>query len=243
MDGSIFLVHVVGTESSVVEVAEQLAWLGAALSTSPYERDIATCTPLISCFTSSNTDKRGHDLGNQIEKPTVKARFDLSFHFDRLSVDATDFNGQCWQKLFLNPVLVRGYPISSRPKGVKGLELPLDVMATLLQASRVTRFGAIPFIKGFSALAFPTQIEKGIILWHLVINEDKEQRISYNDSRIPRSRNLEQIYDMTLESSRHILGWCSHVKNLTGMIVLFDSSSLWVCSLFRVSYFLAYLHA
>lgn len=223
MNGSIFLVHVIGTESSVVEVAQQLAWLGAALATSPYERDIATCTPLISCFPASNTNQRDYRFGFLSDKPPVKARFDLGFHFDRLSVDAADFNGQCWQKLFRNPVLVRGYPISRRPKGVKGLELPLDVMATLLQASRVTRFGATPFIKGFSALAFSTQIEKGIILWHLVINEDKAQRISYNDSRIPRSRNVEHIDDMTLESSRHILGWCSHVRNLTGMIVLFSS--------------------
>lgn len=218
---SIFLVRVLGTESSVVEIAEQLAWLGAALAISPYERGITTCTPFISCtsyFNPSATKNRGHEWGKQAENPTIEARFDLSFHFDQL--DATDSNGQCWQKLFLNPVLVGGYPIRRRPSGVKGLELSLDVMATLLQASRVTRFGAIPFIKGFSALAVLTQKEKDVILWHLVVNEDRYERISYNDSRIPRCQNIERIDDMALQNWRHILGWCSHVKSLTGKTFL-----------------------
>lgn len=226
MKGSTFLVHVLGIESSsVVEVAEQLAWLGAALATSPYERGIAACTPRIYCksyLDSFFTKKQGHGSENQVENPTIEMCFGLSFHFDQL--DGTDSNGQCWQKLFLNPVLVRGYPIPRRPTGVKGLELSLDVMATLLQVSRVTRFGATPFIKGFSALAVLTQKLKGTILWHLIVNENSKQRISYNDSRIPRSRNIDQIEDMVLQSSRHILGWCSHVMNLTGKILLIMSS-------------------
>lgn len=219
MEGSTLLVHVSGTASSVVEVAEQLAWLGAALATSPFERGIATCTPCISSTSPSSflrTNERGHGLGNQVEKPMTERHFDLSFHFDQL--DATGSNGQCWQKLFLNPVLVRGYPINRRPNGVKGLELSLDVMATLLHASRVTRFDATPFIKGFSALAVLTQKEKDVILWHLVVNEDRDERISYNDSRVPRSRDDEHIEDTVLQNSRHILGWCSHVESLTGKI-------------------------
>ena len=240
MKGSTFLVHVLGTESLVVEVAEQLAWLGAALATSPFERGIAICTPRISwtsSLNSSGTNEGGHGSGNQVENPITEARFDLSFHFDQL--DATDSNGQCWQKLFLNPVLVRGYPINRRPIGVKGLELSLDVMATLLQASRVTRFGATPFIKGFSALAVLTQKAKDVILWHLVVNEDINERISYNDSRIPRSQNIEQVEDVALQNSRHILGWCSHVKSLTGKIFLLIRSSM-ACFSFLILIFFKY---
>ena len=122
----------------------------------------------------------------------------------------------------MNPVLVQGYPIIRRPKGVNGLELSLDVMAALLQAPRLTWFGGTPFIKGFSALVALTEVTQGFMLWHLVFNKDKKQRISYNDSRIPHSLASEAdgIYDLTLENSRHILGWCSHVKSLTGKISL-----------------------
>lgn len=224
MDGSVFVVHVLGSEFSVVEVAEQLGWLGAALCTSPYELGVALCTPFISSISvldTSKTDEQGHGSGGEIQNSTTKARFKLSFSFRQLCIDTKDPTGQCWQNMFLNPVLVEGYPITRRPDEVKGLELSLDVMATLVQASLVTRFGATPFIKGFSALVFLTQARKGIMLWHLVLNKDKRQRISYNDFRIPHSRNSEHIDDLTLESSRHILGWCSHVKSLTGKISLF----------------------
>lgn len=226
MKGSMFVLYVSGTEpSSVVEVAQQLAWLGAALRTSPYERGIASCTPSISgtsCVISSDTDERGHSSGKQVQNPTVESRFKLSFSFNPLPCEAKYSNGQCWQNLFLNPVLVRGYPVTRRPKGVKGLELSLDVMATLLQASQLTWFGDRPFIKGFSALVVPTQVEQGAMLWHLVFNQSKKKRISYNDPRVPRSRhsNAEKIDDRTLERSRHILGWCSQVKSLTGKIPL-----------------------
>lgn len=221
MNGSVFVMHVQGTESSVVEVAEQLAWLGAALCTSPYEHGIAVCTPFISSTprtTSPKIDEEDHDSGKQTQLPTAKACFKLSFSFHPLALDAKDSNGQCWQNLFLNPVLVEGFPITRRPEGVKGLELSLDVMATLLQASHVTLFGATPIIKGFSALVALTEVREGIMLWHLVFNEDKTQRISYNDSRIHRIQDPkdEQISNLQLESSRHILGWCSHAKFLTG---------------------------
>jgi hypothetical protein len=224
MNGSKFVVQAVGTESSTMEVAEQLAWLGAALRTSPYEDGIAVCTPYVSdasIVACSENDALGHGLAFPIQ-PTIAAHFKLSFSFHRLITDAKDSTGQCWQSLFLNPVLVRGYPIARRMEGVKGLELSLDVMATLLQARRITWFGATPFIKGFSAMVIPTKVEEGILLWHLVFNEDQKQRISYNDSRVRRiiDPNAEQINIVNLETAQHILGWCPQVKSLTGKILL-----------------------
>lgn len=108
---------------------------------------------------------------------------------------------------------------------LKGLELSLDVMATLIQAPRVTFYGATPFLKGFSALVTPTKVEKNIMLWHLVFNEDQKQRISYNDSRIHRilDPKAEQFNIAQLESARHILGWASQVKSLTGKIAPVNS--------------------
>lgn len=237
MNDSKFMVHVLGTESSVIEIAEQLAWLGAALCTSPYESGIAVCTPSISGTShvaSSEIDERGHGSGIQIKQPPVKAQFKLTFSFHPLVTDHS--NGQCWQSLFLNPVLVGGYPITRRLEAVKGLELSLDVIAALLQASRVTWFGATPFIKGFSALVTSTKVERGIMLWHLVFNEDKKQRITYYDSRIHHIQDpkAEKMDDLTLDGARHILGWCSQVKSLTGKIPSLTVCSAWsayLCSL------------
>lgn len=219
MSSSIFVVRAKGTESSILEVAEQLAWLRGALCTSPYEHGIAVCRPNISkvsTVTSPETGVLGH--GWEFLEPKAEASFKIDLSFDRLFTDANDSAGQCWQSLFLNPVLVRGYPIARRVDSLKGLELSLDMMATLLQAPRVTYYGVIPFLKGFSALVTPTKVEKNIMVWHLVYNKDQKQRISYNDPRIHRIPNpkAEQFNIAKLESARHILGWASRVKSLTG---------------------------
>lgn len=40
-------------------------------------------------------------------------------------------NGTCWQHLFQNPTIVKGYPIRARSYNERGLELPLKMMAML----------------------------------------------------------------------------------------------------------------
>ena len=210
------------TESCIMELAEQLAWLGAALGSSPYDRGIAICTPNVS-YTSTASDPTSWT------RLLHKEHFKVSFSYERLVPDPEDTNGQCWQSLFLNQVLVSGYPITRRAEGVKGLEISLDVMAALLQASCVTWSGGTPFLKGFSALATLAKVMEGTMLWHLVFNENKKERISYNDPRVHRIPDLkaEQMNIANLESARHILGWCSQVKSLTGMILSLIAYSLY----------------
>ncbi len=220
MNESKFIVQVVGTESSIVEVAEQLGWLGAALRTSPCDYGIALCTPKVfvaSNITSSAVDASSHVSAFPTHSTNIAA-FKIGFSFRRLATDAKDSNGQCWQKLFVNPILVEGYPIARRLESVKGLEISLGVMANLLQVPRVTWFGVTPILKGFSAVAIPTKLIGGTMLWHLIFNEDTNQRISYDDSRIRSilGPNAEPVDVSNLERTRHILGWCAQVKSLTG---------------------------
>jgi hypothetical protein len=127
--------------------------------------------------------------------------------------------GQCWHNLFRHCVVVSGYPISSRPNRRPGLEIPLEMMANLANAERITCFGDNLVIKGFATALFPSLCEDRCVFWHLVYNEDGS-RISFADNRIlvpaedrPALKHL-QIENMI--HARHIVGWAAEIRNNTG---------------------------
>ena len=126
-------------------------------------------------------------------------------------------NGQCWEHLFRNPVVVTGYPIPRRPQSSTGLEISSSLMMALCQARTVTIFDGKPFIKGFCTMLAPTKHEEHVVTWHVLTNEDGDH-ISYAD---PRAQNLSRdgsdsigIFDV--EVSRHIIGWCASAKSYAG---------------------------
>ncbi|KAL2840292.1 hypothetical protein BJY01DRAFT_21103 [Aspergillus pseudoustus] len=124
-------------------------------------------------------------------------------------------NGKCWYNLFRNPVVAEGYPIPRRPPGPDhyGLEIPLNIMAGLVQASRMNSFRESLVIKGFSAMLVPTRQAGDLLIWHLVYNRNGG-RVSLLD------------YDALLvgvggifqsKTARHIVGWCAHATSHVGM--------------------------
>lgn len=123
-------------------------------------------------------------------------------------------NGECWHKMFRNPVVVWGYPIPRRPEleTGTGLEIPLDMLVALADAHGVAEFDDKTFIKGYSGMLVPTKQVADMVLWHLLLNEDGT-RISYTDCRIEA---LEHIRPTGLRQARHILGWVSHARNNAG---------------------------
>jgi len=124
-----------------------------------------------------------------------------------------DPTGRCWQGMFRNPVVVRGFPVLRRPQTNTGLEMPLDMAAALIGAKRLHSFSSQLCLKGFSAILTAIQAVEGIVLWHLVYNP-RGERVSYLDiselAPEPLSVNL-------LRSSRHVIGWCSEALYLAGM--------------------------
>jgi hypothetical protein len=90
-------------------------------------------------------------------------------------------------------------------------------MAALAQARRATIFGGKLFVKGFCTMLVPTEHVGNLVIWHMLFNEDGSH-ISYADPRIHKilSEHPENLGVSDLESARHILGWCSNVKNYTG---------------------------
>lgn len=102
---------------------------------------------------------------------------------------------------------------------VQGLEITLDTLATLLQTRRVTIFGDRVLLKGFCTMLVPTQYAGGTVFWHVLFNEDGS-RISFADGRVP---DVAGAFDLrkalnirTVETTRHIVGWCARVKSNAG---------------------------
>jgi hypothetical protein len=209
MRESKFRVVALGTKDSVAETAEQLAWLGAALRSSPSDSQLAYCTPAIDIV---------HVPQNRsVSQSCIETFYKINFVVEEREENVELVNGQCWYNLFRNPVIVKGYPIPRRSEHDTGLEIPFDIMVRLAQAWHATTFGGKLFLKGFSTIMIPTKHLGDLVLWHMVFNE-LGNRISYTDPRIrniPRA-TLKGVSLSDLKIARHVLGWCSHVKNYAG---------------------------
>ncbi|KAK2811331.1 hypothetical protein FQN50_002207 [Emmonsiellopsis sp. PD_5] len=190
-DGTSILFSAVGSANRIAEIGEQLAWLVVAMHSSPDGHGVASCRPLLKnqCSGNSYAWKIGTTLGEKYVSPAP-------------------LHGQCWHNLFRNPVVVEGYPIPRRPTGTPGIEIPLRMMAELIQTSWVNPFAGRLVIKGFSQMLVPTEIRGDIIMWHLLQSKEGE-RIPYSDCiAFPQV----EILISNLENFRHVLGWCSEMK-------------------------------
>ena len=229
MADSLLLVETIGTESSAVETAELFGWLGAALRASPTENTLTVCCPKI----TSHNDEDDISFGKQSlrqQNPlqqTVGSRFKVGFTFEPFRQGDFVIGAHCWKEMFLNPTIVKGYPIMHREADIYGLEIPLKTMMDLVQTTKITWNQRLPILKGFSAMIVPIQLRGDCLQWHLLFNKDKS-RISYNDSRLRgiERDNLDKIRTIDLEVVRHFVGWCRQVDNVIGMSVPFPLHSL-----------------
>jgi hypothetical protein len=137
-------------------------------------------------------------------------------HFDDVELSPNTTNGKCWQGMFLNPIVVKGYPIPFRTKAGTGMEIPLNMMAGLARSEQVDVFNRKTLIKGFSTLLVLTKRTENTIFWHLIYNKDGS-RISYLQSAVTHAENVTNV---DLGSLRHVLGWCSEAKFYAGRINL-----------------------
>jgi hypothetical protein len=202
-----FMVEAFGTGDSVAEIGEQLAWLGAALRSSPCELGVAYCTPFISDI---HVDNAPHPVSGTPSWANIFCKIDFTVQEREEHLESS--NGQCWHNMFRNPVVVKGYPIPRRSESNTGLEIPLNMMAGLARTQRANTFNGKLFIKGFSTMLVPTKHSGDLLIWHLLYNKDGN-RISYLDNTIPHVENIS-IFD--LEKARHVVGWCSEIRNYAG---------------------------
>ncbi|OQV01785.1 hypothetical protein CLAIMM_07079 [Cladophialophora immunda] len=212
MAESTFKVKAIGSSDAVIEVGQQFGWLGAALRLSPVETGLSYCSPVITEPRMSHGQQPTSTV-----LPYAELYCKISFKIEECSDLGSVANGQCWHNLLGSSNIVRGYPIRHRAMPGTGLEVPLDIMAELAQASRATMFRGHIFIKGFSTILVPTKHVGDLIVWHLLFNQNGSH-ISFTDSRVRElpGAHVDNVSFHDLEICRHIVGWCPSVKNLTG---------------------------
>ncbi|KAI6330624.1 hypothetical protein MCOR07_005526 [Pyricularia oryzae] len=208
IDNCQFLVEATGTTASVSEIGEQLAWLGAALRSSPIPAGVAYCRPV--AVVVRETATHGQHSGPSEPSRLIKIGFEMS----TIGHSAMD-KGQCWHHAFNNPVVVLGYPIPRRSTSNHGLEIPLNIMAGLASTEQIDWFADKMYIKGYSTMMIPTKKHDDMLCWHLLYKEDGS-RISYSGHKFTHET---QIDNLQVKSLRHILGWCGRVKILAGTVL------------------------
>ncbi|KAK0742251.1 hypothetical protein B0T21DRAFT_360949 [Apiosordaria backusii] len=204
--------HVTANVFAVAEVGEQLAWLGAALRSSPTESKPLTCSPYIRDI-YLDPSSLIHIMSQRFLPRGVCS---IGFKLGAMVETAQFDQGSCWRNLFSNPVIVTGYPIPRGQNSDPGTQISLDLAAALIHSNRIVRWSGTTFIKGFSALLVVTKMVKETVFWHLVFNEDGSY-ISYEDARVPRwSRSDSPFVLETIGHYRHVVGWCDRIVSHAG---------------------------
>ncbi|KAJ5538344.1 purine and uridine phosphorylase [Penicillium frequentans] len=209
IDGTKFFAKVTGTNESIAEIGEQLAWLASALRSSLHDSKLSYCTPFI-----RSTTVESISIPTQQASLITKASCEIDFWLEAGEDDSPPSVGQCWHHLFRNPIVVKGFPIARRSRHGTGLEIPLNLLAALVHAENAEIFNGKIFIKGFSTVLLPTEYmrDEDQITWHLLYNA-KGERISYLDGIEGHAKNITLS---ALATSRHILGWCLDAKCYAG---------------------------
>jgi len=196
-----FLVIATGTSDSIAEIGEQLAWLGAALRSSPSESGVTTCSPIIQSTHLTEDSSLAETFGSKILAQILCI---IKFEMKPQTKSAEVSNGQCWQNMFNNPVMVSGYPILTKHEQGLGLEMPLNIIAGLAGSDRATIFDGKVFIKGFSTMLIAIRKTRDLLLWHYFYNVDGE-RLAYLDHSVQAADDISLLQ---LDTARHIVGWC-----------------------------------
>ncbi|RYP09068.1 hypothetical protein DL765_008590 [Monosporascus sp. GIB2] len=209
---SSIVVEASGTPYSLAEIAEVFAWLGSALRPHQFPKtndsSVVYCRPSIDRIPveggpSSRLDTQSHDI----------IRWDMRFEIRKGLDDHRGSSGQCWFNLFETPVIVEGYPIRRRPEYKTGLEIPLDAIAELAQATHATTFDGRFFIKGCWTMLVLAKAAGDFMIWHLIFNEDKA-RSSYLDPRVADvpSEGIKHVKLSDISTFRHVVGWCPDAR-------------------------------
>ncbi|QIW98450.1 hypothetical protein AMS68_003968 [Peltaster fructicola] len=184
----------------VVEVGEQLAWLGSSCREASHPDTQSCCSPKISV--SRPAFVTGH-CEVQIRFPESAQTLD------------TDQDAQCWRSLFRNVCIGDGFPISLRREGERGLEIPFRMMAQLGGADRIADYAGQRLLKGFETLFVPVCKTATSIVWHL-LTEVQGKRVSLN-AFIDRQVLAEPSVDLAcIWRARHFLGWVSKATQHAG---------------------------
>lgn len=209
-----------GTKFGIIDVAEQIAWVSNAVHIVTTAAGLFLNTAEFRCIrplTATSSEQEWVTKASDRPQHVGYASFRLMQNSEPQRSSLTDEEGHCWQRLFRCCAIAVGYPIPLRPQSQPGLEIPLNLMAILVNADRIPPFGNDLIIKGFSTLLFASGYEDGCMLWHLISNHD-DSRISFSDERVvskPGQGTSPIKLDDALHA-RHFVGWTARVRSNAG---------------------------
>jgi hypothetical protein len=180
-------------KTSLVELAQQLAWVGSALRTSPFGDELAYSKPLFL--------RRG------------PRTFEIMFKHAPIHVSET----ACWLPLFCGAVIAKGFPIPERGDEV-GLEVPLQILAELAGVRHAVEHENGIVMKGFAHMFVPVRRDGDRVQWHAIFSGDTEKRITYAHSlsQCNSRASLDEVSLQDLPSLRAFVGWCAVSESRLG---------------------------
>ena len=153
----------------------------------------------------------------QYSQSKLKAHGKSSGRLTCLTVDyekSPVYVESCWFSLFNNPVIAQGFPVPERGNSERGLELPIELMATLGGGRHAVDFEGGLVIKGHSIAFVPVKQYEDTIQWHMISNSDGT-RLRYSDLRMHRALQNEVDYG-SIRNKRAILGWSPVAQTFLG---------------------------
>ncbi|KAH8689262.1 hypothetical protein GQ44DRAFT_720506 [Phaeosphaeriaceae sp. PMI808] len=154
--------------------------------------------------------------GLSVVSPEQKSRVEIFCQFDfevraRDTID-TEAPGHCWHNMFSNPILVEGFPIQSKPESGIGVEMPLDLLAGLVGASRAMGVQGKVVLKGFATMAVVVRRLGDLLIWHFLFDEEGK-RISYLDVALDEACDMD-VHQ--IDNARHVVGWSRNSSYYAG---------------------------
>ena len=178
----------------IVEVVQQVIWMGAAIRDSQF---YAIQNSIFSIFETNSFEINSDDLSSL---RCIMVTFD--------QCDLLQEEQSCWLPIFTRAVIAHGFPVPGRENGEQGLEIPIEMMAALGGARHVTDYQGGLVLKGFSAMFVPLKRYDQSIQWHLIKHRD-DHRILYRElsSGHPKRATVEEVSYQSLWNTRAFLGW------------------------------------
>ncbi|KAL9043024.1 MAG: hypothetical protein Q9214_003617, partial [Letrouitia sp. 1 TL-2023] len=161
------IISLKGRCSCIVEVAQIVAWIGAACQASRRSHDQK--------IQYIHTDFSKTNLAQSSEGPLFRLKYTVA--------PLPDNEQCCWHSLFTNATITKGYPIPERDPNVQGLEIPIEIMAALGGVRHAMDFDGGLVLKGFSTLFIPVERYGNCVQWHLICCKEGDH-ISYQELRM-----------------------------------------------------------
>ena len=195
--------HAKGQVIQLLEATEILVWMATASRIPFSDHTISYYEPHV-------------DRNNLNEfKLTIKlSDIAMSHH------NATAPSNSCWHEMFSAVTIAHGYPIPIRSESDKSIELSVEVLTALVEASTFRHYEGRLLLKGFNSMFGVSHLgeDTGTVQWHFIVSSDPKVRILYNDGlQFPICGSAPPLQDLISEKFRYFVGWCRKARVMAGM--------------------------